>query len=98
MAHHLETFRANLADDVVFGGLMGPVEGGNACTEAIQHLAETITDIVVTKVFADGPNVLTWHDMQTKQTDPMHAANWFRIELGKIARIRVFFEPRPRRD
>ena len=54
-----------------------------------------MTDLVVTKVFADGPDVLTWYDMHTKKTGPMPIADWCHVEDGKISRIRVTFDPRP---
>ena len=95
MAQEVETVRANLADVVDSDGPMGPVEGGDACTESMKHLAEIVTGIVVTKVFADGPDVLAWYAMPTNETDPMPVANWCDIERGKIDRIRVRFDLRP---
>ncbi len=94
-AHDFATFRANLADDVVFDGPLGHVETAAGCTEAIERLAGMMTDLIITKVFVDGPDVLTWYDMHTAKTGPMPIANWCHVENGKIARIKVTFDPRP---
>ncbi len=53
-----------------------------------------MTDLVVAKIFADGPGVLTRYDMDTTQAGPMPIANWCHLEDGKITRIRVTFDPR----
>jgi len=57
--------------------------------------ARVTTDIVVRKVFADGPDVLTWFDLHTAAAPPCPVANWSHVEDGKIDRIRVTFDPRP---
>ena len=45
-------------------------------------------------MFVDGPDVLTWFELQTTIAPPAQVANWSRIENGKIVRIRVTFDPR----
>ena len=94
-AHDFKIFRANLANDDVFDGLISHVDYAAVRTEAIKRLAEMMADLVVTKVFAEGPDVLTWYDRHTAKTRPMSIANWCHVENGKIARIRVTFDPRP---
>jgi hypothetical protein len=38
--------------------------------------------------------VLTWYDLHTRVASPAPTANWSHVEDGKIARIRVTFDPR----
>jgi hypothetical protein len=89
------TFRPVLADDVIFDGPLGHVEGGDACAQALQGMSRIVTDIVVQKRFVDGPDVLTWFDLHTSVAPPCPTANWGHVENGRITRIRVTFDPRP---
>ncbi len=82
-AHDFATFRSPLAADVEFSGPMGQAHGADECVAGIH------------KVFVDGPDVLTWYDLHTADTDPLPTANWIHVEDGKITRIRVAFDPRP---
>jgi hypothetical protein len=47
------------------------------------------------KRLVDGSDVLTWYDLHTTNAPPCPMANWMHIENGKIAAIKVAFEPRP---
>lgn len=89
------TSRSVLADNVIFDGPLGHVEGGDACAQALQRMSRIVTDIVVQKRFVDGPDVLTWFDLHTNVAPPCATANWSHVEHGKITRIRVAFDPRP---
>lgn len=89
------TFRSVVADNVIFDGPLGHVEGGDACAQALQRMSRIVTDIVVQKRFVDGPDVLTWFDLHTSVAPPCPTANWSHVENGKITRIRVAFDPRP---
>lgn len=89
------TFRSVVADNVIFDGPLGHVEGGDACAQALQRMSRIVTDIVVQKRFVDGPDVLTWFDLHTSVAPPCPTANWSHVENGKITRIRVTFDPRP---
>ena len=89
------TSRSVLADNVVFDGSLGHVEGGDACAQALQRMSRIVTDIVIQKRFVDGPDVLTWFDLHTNVAPPCPTANWSHVEHGVITRIRVAFDPRP---
>ena len=89
------TFRSVLADNVIFDGPFGHVEGGDACAQALRRMSRIVTDIAVQKRFVDGPDVLTWFDLHTSVAPPCPTANWSHVENGKITRIRVAFDPRP---
>jgi hypothetical protein len=45
-------------------------------------------------MFLDGPDVVTWFDLQTSIASPAPTANWSHTEGGRIKRIRVTFDPR----
>lgn len=86
--------RSVLADDVDFAGPLGEVTGGDECLKGLEGLGRIMTGIDIQKVFANGPDVLTWYDMSTSVAPPVPVANWMRVENGKITRIRVAFDPR----
>jgi hypothetical protein len=71
-AKDFETFRSLLADDVVFDGPLGHVDGADICAQSVQRLSEIVTDLVVQKRFVNGPDVLTWFDLHTSVAPPCH--------------------------
>jgi ketosteroid isomerase-like protein len=91
----LATLRTILADDFSFRGPLGQVDNAEDGVQAMRGLAQMTTDIVVRKVFSDGPDVLTWFELHTKAAPPCPVANWSHVDDGKIARIRATFDPRP---
>jgi hypothetical protein len=88
------TLRSLLADDVTFRGPLASIDGADSCVEGLTGMAQIVTDIVVQKTFADGPDVLTWFDLHTTVAPPCPTANWSRVENGKITSIRVAFDAR----
>lgn len=90
-----DALRSILADYATFRGPMGLADGADACVQGMKGMAQMITDIVVHKVFVDGPDVLTWFDLCTAHAPPCPVANWSHVEGGKIAAVRVTFDPRP---
>jgi ketosteroid isomerase-like protein len=91
----LATLRTILADDFSFRGPLGQVDNAEDGVTALRGLAQMTTDIVVRKVFADGPDVLTWFELHTTAAPPCPVANWSHVDGGKIDRIRATFDPRP---
>jgi hypothetical protein len=57
-------------------------------------LSAITTDVVVQKMIADDGDVITWFDLHTSVAPAIPIANWTRVEDGKIARVRVTFDPR----
>lgn len=86
--------RSVLADDVEFSGPLGEVTGGDECLKGLEGLSRIMTGIDIQRVFAGGPDVLTWYEMSTSVAPPVPVANWMRVDNSKIARIRVAFDPR----
>jgi hypothetical protein len=50
--------------------------------EGIEGMSQIKSDIVIRKVFVDGPDVLTWFDLHTTLASPVPVANWLHIEGG----------------
>lgn len=93
-ARDWDRLRSVLADTVTFRGPLGQADGADACLEGIKGMSDVIEDIVVLKRFTNGPDVVTWFDLHTT-TGLLPTANWSHVEDGRIARIRVTFDPRP---
>lgn len=94
LAKDFRTLRSLLADDVTFRGPLGTADDADTCMRGLQGMAQMITDIVIHRMFVDGPDVVTWFDLHTTVAPPAATANWSHVEDGKISRIRVTFDPR----
>jgi SnoaL-like domain len=94
-AKDFATLRSVLADDATFRGPLGSADGAEECIRGLTGLAQFITDIVIHKIFVDGPDVLTWYDLHTTVAPPSPTANWSTVENGRITTIRATFDPRP---
>jgi ketosteroid isomerase-like protein len=90
----VETLRSILADDVTFRGPLGTADDADACVAGLRGMAQILTDLVVHARAADGPDVLTWFDLHTSIAPPAPTVSWMHVEAGRIARIRVTFDPR----
>jgi hypothetical protein len=94
-AKDFATFRSILADDVTFVGPLGTANNAEECQQGVEGLSKITTDIVIQKMWVDGPDALTWFDLHTTVAPPMPVVNWSHVEDGKVTRIRVTFDPRP---
>jgi SnoaL-like domain len=83
-----------VADDITFVGPFAQLEGVADYMEGIKGMSQITSDIVIQKVFVDGPDVLTWYDLHTTVASPVPVANWLHVENGKIASLRVAFDAR----
>jgi ketosteroid isomerase-like protein len=90
-----DAVREILADDATFDGPLGHASNAEECVAGLQRMSKIVTDIVERKTFVDGDDVLTWFDLHTADAGPLPTVNWRHIENGKIAWIRVTFDPRP---
>jgi hypothetical protein len=93
-AKDYDTLGSVLTDYATFRGPLGSANNRDECLAGLKGMAELITEIHVNKVFDDGPDVVTWYDLHTAHAPPIATANWMHVEDGKIARIRVAFDPR----
>jgi len=46
-------------------------------------------------VAVDGEDVFIVYDLLTDVADPIPTAGWYRVRDGRIASLRVYFDPRP---
>jgi len=90
-----DALRAILADDATFDGPLGHASNAEECVAGLRRMSTVVTDIVERKSFVDGPDVITWFELHTADTGPLPTVNWRHVENGKIAWIRVAFDPRP---
>ena len=91
-----EMYRSVLADDVTFDGPIGQARNAGECVQGIKGLSQIVSRIVVRRVFVDGDDVTTWFELHTTAApEPLLVANWIHVRDGKIAAIRVVFDPRP---
>lgn len=88
------TMRSLVDDDVTFVGPLAKLEGATDYIEGIKGMSQIKSDIVIHKVFVDGPDVLTWFDLHTTVASPVPVANWLHVEDGRITSLRVAFDAR----
>ncbi|MER5890050.1 nuclear transport factor 2 family protein [Streptomyces sp. NPDC001941] len=93
-AGDFETLRGLLAADVDFVGPMGTASGTEEALAGLKGLGQVLEKIDVRTRVAEGDEVITWFDLHTTVAPPTPTANWMRVEDGRIARIRVTFDPR----
>jgi hypothetical protein len=89
-----EQLRPALTEDVRFTGPLAQVSGADAYVKSIAGLYEITRDLAIHKVLADGEDAITWFDLHTSVAPPVPVANWCHAENGKIAHVRVAFDPR----
>ncbi|WP_205696725.1 nuclear transport factor 2 family protein [Conexibacter sp. SYSU D00693] len=103
MAAYFDAWRTNdldrleplLAPDVTFRGPLGAADGPAACRKGLEGLAAATRRLDVLQLSADGPDVVTWFELQVGDAGPIPVANRSHVEDGRITRIRVTFDPRP---
>lgn len=93
-AKDFATLRAVLADDVTFQGPLASLQGADECVAGLEQMTQILADIVIHRVFVEGPDVLTWFDLHTTIAPPAPTANWTHVEKGKVTEIKVTFDPR----
>ena len=89
-----DTMRSLVDDDIAFIGPLAQLEGAQDYMEGIKGMSRITSDIVIQRVFVDGPDVLTWYDLHTTVADPVPVANWVHVEEGKITFLKVAFDAR----
>lgn len=94
-ANDFDAFESRLAGDIAFAAPLGTVNGPAECRRGIEGSAKLMDRAEVLTMVADGPDVITWFELPTRDADPVSVANWAQVEDGKIRRVRVTFNPRP---
>jgi SnoaL-like domain len=83
-----------LADGATFRGPLGTADSGDECLTGLQRMTTMMTGLEIVRMVVDGPDVITWYDLLTEKAEPTPTVNWMHVEDGRIARIRVAFDPR----
>ena len=61
---------------------------------AIQKLSAIVEGVDILKVFEDGNEVSLFCDLKTKTVGTSFVAEWYKLNEGKIASVRVVFDAR----
>lgn len=93
-AGDFDTLRGLLAEDVDFVGPLGTAVGVDQALGGLRGLGQVLEKIDVKVRVAEGDEVITWFELRTSVAPPASTANWMHVENGRIARIRVTFDPR----
>ena len=92
----VQTARSLLADDFHFEGPFETFDNPDDYLQSLARLAPIVEGVDVKKVLADGDDVVTIYDLHTNSpAGTSNIAEWATVKGGKIAEIRVFFDPRP---
>ena len=94
VARDEQALRSVLAPDADFVGPLGTAQGVDACVAGLLGMARVLEDAVPLRRWIDGDDVLTWFELRTTVARPTPVANWMHLSDGRIARIRVTFDPR----
>jgi ketosteroid isomerase-like protein len=94
-AKDFERLRTVLADDANFRGPLGTADSGDECVAGLQGMSKIMTSLDIKTMVSTGDDVITWFELHTDNAPPAPTANWMHVVDGKIAQIRVTFDPRP---
>ena len=94
-SNDIERIRPLLHEDVAFDGALGSTRGVDETIAGLGRMFAMTERVEVVHRWVDGPDVLTWFELRTAAAGPLAIVNWSHIEAGRIARIRVTFDPRP---
>jgi hypothetical protein len=90
-----EAMRSLLDDRLDFAGPIDHFDNADAFQQAVQGLSQMKDDLVVHKMWVDGPDVIVWYDLHTKVAPPAPVAEWHHVEHGKVTMVRAVFDARP---
>lgn len=87
--------RSMLDDSLDFTGPIDAFGNADAFLQSIKGLSQVKDDLVIKKIWADGPDVLVWYDLHTKMAPPAPVAEWHHTSNGKVTAVRAVFDARP---
>ena len=87
--------RSTLDDSLDFTGPIDTFGRADAFLRSIQGLSQIKKDLVIRKIWVDGPDVLVWYDLHTKVAPPAPVAEWHHAVGGKVTVVRAVFDARP---
>ncbi|GAB4024197.1 nuclear transport factor 2 family protein [Spirosoma koreense] len=78
-------------DDMTFVGVLGSRDGADAYFGDMKKMK---LKYAVRKVIAEGDDVCLFYDLSMSGVT-FFGCGWYRVESGKVASLRVIFDPRP---
>jgi limonene-1,2-epoxide hydrolase len=87
--------RKLLHDNLEFRGPIDTFHKADDYLHAIQKLSAIVEGVDILKVFEDGSDVGLFCDLKTKTVGTSFVAEWYKVNDGKIASVRVVFDARP---
>lgn len=95
-AKDFATIRTLLHDDVSFRGALGTTEGAEDYLSGLQRMMATMTGMERRAIFAEGEDVCQIYDLTLAEPPvTLPIAQWLTVRDGRIAALRVYFDPRP---
>jgi hypothetical protein len=92
--HDYDRSRALVSDRLQFKGVMG---SRNGAEDYFNDMKRMQFHYDIRKVFDDGDDVCVFYDINMGG-NVIFCCGWYHLEEGKIATIRVVFDPRPLRE
>lgn len=90
------TMRALLHDDVSFAGPLGTTDGADDYIGAMKGVTAEMTGVERRALFGEGEDVCQIYDLVLAKPDvTLPVAQWLKVRDGRIASVRLFFDPRP---
>ncbi|HLQ25967.1 MAG TPA: nuclear transport factor 2 family protein [Acidiferrobacterales bacterium] len=93
--HDLATVRSLLHDNVDFKGPIDTFNKADDLVASLKKLDPMVKEVKTQKEFVDGAEVCSIFDLVTVTGLTAPIAEWFRVEGGKIVKMRVIFDARP---
>jgi len=88
--------RSLLHDDVSFKGALGTTDGAEEYVNGLQRMMATMTGMERRVIFAEGDEVCQVYDLTLAEPPvTLPIAQWLTVRDGRIAALRVYFDPRP---
>lgn len=87
--------RKLMQDNLEFRGPIDTFHKADDYLHAIQKLSAIVEGVDILKVFEDGNDVSLFCDLKTKPVGTSFVAEWYKVNEGKIASVRVVFDARP---
>jgi limonene-1,2-epoxide hydrolase len=87
--------RKLLHDNLEFRGPIDTFHKADDYLQAIQKLSAIVEGVDILKLFEDGNDVSLFCELKTKAAGTSFVAEWYKVNGGKIASLRVAFDARP---
>ena len=92
----MDRTRALLDEGIRFVGPLGQTVGADEYVAGVSGLARIVSGADQHEVIVDGDDVCIIYDLVTEtEAGAIPCAGWYQVRDGKVAWVRVYFDPRP---